>query len=166
MSAEPISAAPRIRPATPAPIPVAGALLLVVALGLVLLFTGLGLRTFVITSGSMGEAAPAGALVVTVRPDPALLVPGAIVTFRDDAGRLVTHRIVRRVADGGAVAVVVRGDANPAADPAAVPYGRIVGVVRLAVPGAGFVVAALRDPRVLLLLAGFVVLGRALRRSS
>lgn len=89
-----------------------------------LLFAHLtGLKVYRITSGSMSPTVPTGAVILTQRADAAeLLVGDVITTQRSAESRTVTHRIVE-ISEGEAgapVTVRLRGDANPAPDPA--PY--------------------------------------------
>nr|WP_272928699.1 signal peptidase I [Leucobacter luti] len=92
-------------------------------MGALLLAHLLGLRVYVITSGSMSPTVSEGALILTQRVDVSELAIGDVVTTqRSPESRTVTHRIVeigeREV--GGAAALRLQGDANPAPDPA--PY--------------------------------------------
>ncbi len=92
-----------------------------------------GWRPVVITGGSMAPALRSGDVVMMAEPDPDLLSQRALVTYLDDSGRRVTHRVFALTDDG----VITRGDANVTPDPAPVPPARIDGVGRLVVPFVG-----------------------------
>lgn len=87
----------------------------------------------VVESGSMTPAISPGDVVV-LRDAPATIPDGAIVSFRGDDGRLVTHRIAGRTADGS---YRTRGDANPTFDSEPVPAGDIIGIAAAVVPHIG-----------------------------
>ncbi|MEO7015327.1 MAG: signal peptidase I [Leifsonia sp.] len=100
-------------------------------------------------TGSMSPTIPAGS-VALVRQVPANQVHIGDVVTVDRPGELpITHRIVGIAqAANGAVALTLRGDANPQDDPA--PY--LVAHVRLvltSVPGAAPVIVAASNPIVL-----------------
>lgn len=110
---------------------------IVIGAGLVL-----GYRPVVITSGSMGAAAPQGAMAVAGPADS--IEVGDIVVMRRAGRATVTHRVVElQPGPDGTTLAVTRGDANAERD--AVPYrlGDDELVVRWVLPGAG---AAVRSP--------------------
>ncbi len=102
-----------------------------------------GYSAYVVTSGSMEPAIAVGSLVVAqgVRPEDVRVHDVVTYALRD---RLVTHRVREIVARDGHVAFVTRGDANDVVDPWLAEPDRDVGRVRVAVPLAGFVVAAIQ----------------------
>jgi signal peptidase I len=91
----------------------------------------------VVTSGSMSPAIRAGDLVFISPPEDGIVGQNSVVTFRDSAGELVTHRVFA-VEDGQ---VVTKGDANRVPDSAPVPIDRIEGVGRMVVPLIGLPIA-------------------------
>ncbi len=102
-----------------------------------------GYSAYVVTSGSMEPAIAVGSLVVAQGVRSEDVRAGDVVTYalRD---RLVTHRVQDIVARDGHIAFVTRGDANDVADPWLAEPVRDVGMVRVAFPLAGFVVAAVQ----------------------
>src|SRR5258706_1650354 len=100
----------------------------------------------VVVSGSMAPALPVGALVVVERTRLEDLVPGEIVTVRLKSGDLLTHRLGRVVGTNDGPALVLKGDANDAADPLPVPASSLVGEVAFSAPAIGFAFWALRQP--------------------
>ncbi|GAA1341186.1 S26 family signal peptidase [Arthrobacter roseus] len=116
---------------------VVGLLVLVAALG----YLG-GMRWFIISTPSMGEAAPVGTLIVTAPVDLADLEVGDIVTFRPPPApsQVYTHR-VEAAAEGGGLHT--RGDINGAADPWILHENDIVGEAQSVLPGVGWLIRAL-----------------------
>jgi len=85
---------------------------------------------------------------------------GQVITFREQPGSttLITHRIVAVRTIGGTVAYITKGDANNAADATPRPASDVVGLFRFAIPRGAYVLAALRQPKVIAMLLGSVVL--------
>ena len=128
----------------------------------------------VVRGSSMQPAISVGSAVIIDRADRAPLV-GAVATFRQASGDLVTHRIVGL--DGSKI--VTKGDANLARDVTERTAADLMGTVVVAVPYLGYVLYALRQPLVFFLLlvgtGGFLIAGelqaivreiRRLRRTS
>lgn len=114
-----------------------------------------GHELLVVRSGSMAPTIDVGALAVAREVDAGSVSPGDVVTVRDADGARITHRVVAVRAFGDRVALTLRGDANPAADPA--PYvADTVWVTRWTVPLLGYVVAVGTSP------PGMLVVGCAL----
>jgi signal peptidase I len=101
-------------------------------------------HSVVVTSGSMGPVIRAGDVLILQPHDGRQLAPGAVITFRQAEGRLVTHRIVGVNADG---TYQTRGDANAVVDSGAVPGDRIVGRAMILVPMIGLPRVWLTDGR-------------------
>lgn len=95
-----------------------------------------GMTPVLITSGSMRPHVSAGDVVVIHDGVDHPVETGSVITFRDPAGsgRLITHRVTDRNADGS---YETRGDANAAPDSTPVPPDHVVGVGRLLVPAGG-----------------------------
>lgn len=126
---------------------------LVVAIALVAFVAGY--RPVVITTGSMGPAAPEGSLIVAHQRAAQDAGVGDIIVMERTGAVTVTHRIVEVIElPDGRSAAVTRGDANPADDP--VPYplqGQVLVAVQV-VPVLGTVVGLLGHPSVSLLIIG------------
>ena len=96
----------------------------------------LGWQSNVVLTGSMEPLLRTGD-VVAYQPMPASRVqPGQIMLARDPVhpGHLLSHRFVRRLADGQ---MVTRGDANGHDDSTPVPESAVIGVARLDIPRVG-----------------------------
>ncbi len=120
-----------------AAIPALLALLLAVTLvGLRLL----GLRPYVILSGSMAPAYPVGALVY-VRPAGAESVStgDAIAFYMEDGQTVAVHRVIG--VDEAQACFSTKGDANAAPDAAPVGFARLIGKPVLCVPYLGYAAA-------------------------
>ena len=89
-----------------------------------------------ITSGSMEPGIRAGDVVVMGASEGVGLVPGTVVTFRDQAfeDRLTTHRITAAIDDGS---YVTKGDANPGPDSTPLTPDGVAGVPRVLVSTVG-----------------------------
>ena len=62
--------------------------------------------------GSMGLTVPSGSVLTVRRLYPALIRPGDIICFIDDAGRAVAHRVMSVRGVGEKALFEVRGDAQ------------------------------------------------------
>ena len=80
----------------------------------------LGYRPVVILTGSMGDTAPPGSLIVA-EPRPADTIDvGDIVVMRRPGEPLITHRVIEIETNGSSRFAITQGDANEAPD--AAPY--------------------------------------------
>lgn len=105
-----------------------------------------GITPLVFRSGSMSPTMPTGSLAIA-RAVPATQVsPGDVVSVTADNGDRVTHRVEKVAAvTGNSATLVLKGDDNDVAD--AKPYVvSDVDRVVVAVPYAGYLVAALSTP--------------------
>lgn len=100
-----------------------------------------GYRAFVVRTGSMAPAIPAGDLVID-RPLSGNLRAGDVITFQVSPTELVTHRVTSTGPEG----IRTKGDANTDPDVWTVPKRRIVGVVDAHVPNAGYLVVFMQQP--------------------
>jgi len=116
----------------------------------------LGWQLQAVLSGSMSPTYPVGSLLVVGQIDASDVRAGMPIVFEDplEPGRIVTHRVVAPVPDD-ASAFHTRGDANAAADPAAVPARLVRGRVLWSVSGLGTALDWLRWPNGFLLLVAF-----------
>lgn len=102
-------------------------LLLLAAIGLILsmgvVIGGLaaGYRPVVIQTGSMGETAPPGALVIARPVSADSVAVGDVLVMRPAGGPTVTHRVIEIETAGTARFAVTQGDANEAPDAAPFP---------------------------------------------
>jgi signal peptidase len=115
----------------------------------------------VVRGGSMEPTIHLGSAVVVDRSDRVPQV-GAIVTFNDPTGGIVTHRVVAV----GPSSFQTRGDANNSVDVTGRTSSDVIGTVRFSVPYLGYLLYVLEQPLVFLALlfgAGSAVIVGELR---
>ncbi len=116
-----------------------------------------------VLSGSMTPTIRTGDLIidnpVTLAQAGRLRV-GEIISVRESPGSpvIVTHRIVAVVRSGSTIAYITKGDANNAPDASPRPVADVIGVFSTAIPAGGYVLNALHQPVVPLLLFASVCL--------
>jgi signal peptidase I len=136
-----------------------------VALGVLMVVPALfGIQRYVIVSGSMTGTYDRGSVVFDDVVSVGALKEGDVITYRPPAGsgpnHLVTHRIAQITVDrNGNRTYRTKGDANTSADPwtFALP-GPSQARVRAHVPYVGYVIAALSDRHVRMLVIGLPAL--------
>jgi signal peptidase I len=96
-------------------------------------------RVYVVHTGSMNPSIPPKSAVI-VRAGAYRI--GQVISFITPEG-VVTHRLVRRNADG---TLVTRGDANRSDDPGSVRPSQVIGGVVAAPPTLGYWLVFLRNP--------------------
>lgn len=98
-------------------------------------------QSLVVQSGSMEPAIGTGAVVFVEEATVDSIEEGDVVTYTDDGGNFITHRVVTKYDAGGdSVRFETKGDANEDADPEAVYPRDVVGVVTFSIPLIGYVV--------------------------
>jgi len=118
------------------------ALLLVVASFVVQAFPGLVGADYALTvlSGSMEPAIGTGSIVFVVETPVEQIQENDVITYQDDGGNLVTHRVVEKHEAQTSVRFVTKGDANDNRDPEPVYRSDVVGIVLFSIPLLGYVV--------------------------
>ncbi len=114
--------------------------------GLSRIAPALGYPLIVIAGPSMTPTIPLGAVVIERTVPVDAIAIGDVVTVQMPNGIAITHRVVRLGAIAGATYLETRGDANDGPDPVVVPAGSVSGVVTLALPMVGFLLAYLAVP--------------------
>lgn len=110
---------------------------------------GLTYQAYIIQSGSMEPAIPAGSLIVDRAMLPDQYRVDDIVTYLDVSKqrKFITHRITEITQKAGGVKIFQsKGDANPNGDNGYRGIGSIVGKVVLVVPYLGFPISWLKTP--------------------
>jgi signal peptidase len=115
-------------------------------------------EALIVRSGSMEPTIATGGIVIVDRSARSPTI-GAIVSFREPDGSVVTHRVVGiKVGQ-----FVTRGDANRSDDALPRPATSVYGTVMLSVPLAGYVIYTLQQPPAFLILllgsGGLLVIG-------
>jgi signal peptidase len=128
----------------------------------------LGWQLQAVLSGSMSPTYPVGSLLVVGQINASDVRAGMPIVFEDplEPGRIVTHRVIGPVPED-ASAFRTRGDANAAADPAAIPARLVRGKVLWSVSVLGTMLDWLKWPTGFVLLVGVpgaILLASELRR--
>lgn len=128
-------------------------LLVTVVVALALLLAGgrlIGLRTFVVLSGSMEPLYPTGSLIYVKNIENTGSIPaGTVITYMISEDTVVTHRVVAAVPDGEDPTVVryrTKGDANEAEDGTLVHYRNVIGTPVFTIPGLGYLANYIQNP--------------------
>jgi signal peptidase I len=142
---------------------------LTACLAVVGVLLAMGFRPLVVRSGSMEPAINTGDLIFTRMIEAGQAEVGDVVTFKDPSrsGDLVTHRVVNVDPRQSSLSFRTQGDANTGHEEWTVKGDGQIGRYAFRVPGAGYVLSSVSDPRVrLFLLIGgaALVTGVLLRR--
>ncbi len=97
-----------------------------------------GYRPFLVQSGSMEPAIMTGDIIV-VKNQPDYEI-NDVITFSNNSGRIVTHRIVA-VDRNKLQKFNTKGDANRSGDEDAISDNQVIGKVKLVIPRLGYLVA-------------------------
>ena len=121
----------------------------------------IGLKPYVVLSGSMEPIYHVGSLIYVREVDPFELEAGDVITFMLDEDTVVTHRVVEVVPDEDDPTVVrfkTKGDANEAADGSPVHYKNVLGTPVLTLPYMGYVSNFIQNPPGMYIAMAVVVL--------
>lgn len=123
------------------------ALFLVLLLSLFTMITSrtdklLGLRSFVVLSGSMEPKLPVGSMIFVSPHWP--YQKGDIVAFENNSGATVTHRIIEKLNQGSVIGFRMQGDVNENADAEIISEHQVLGKQFFMVPYIGFFISYLR----------------------
>ena len=102
-----------------------------------------GLGTFIVTGGSMEPSIHKGSLVLVQPVSPSEVTVGDVITF-DQYDQTTTHRVITITDSPQGPVFATKGDANVVADPADKTFPGKVGIVRSALPIAGYVAASMQ----------------------
>ena len=102
-----------------------------------------GLGTFIVTGGSMEPSIQKGSLVLVQPVAPSEIVVGDVITF-EHYDQTTTHRVITITQGAQRLIFSTKGDANIVADPEDKTFAGQVGIVRGALPIAGYVAASLQ----------------------
>jgi signal peptidase I len=120
--------------------------------------TAFGHPLLTVLSGSMAPAIKTGDLIIDDSLSPgqsSRLRRGQIISFEATPGStlIITHRIVARVVADGKVFYRTKGDANDAPDAQLRPASDVIGLYAASIPRGGYVLSALHQPLVPIMLA-------------
>ena len=118
-----------------------------------------GYRPVVIKTGSMGDTAPPGSLVIAAPKSGDAIDVGDVVVMRRPGATPVTHRVIELETAGTGRFAVTQGDANEAPDASPYPLGGDDELVaRWIVPGLGGRLETVFQPGVSLAILAIAVL--------
>ena len=109
----------------------------------------IGLKPFVVLSGSMEPDYPTGSLIYVRETDPFTLQPHDVITFMVNETTVATHRVVGIVPDEEDPSVIrfrTKGDANDFEDGTLVHYKNVIGSPVFVVPLLGYVSSYISHP--------------------
>ena len=136
-------------------------LLAVLAVLLVLSSFNVGVRAYVVSSGSMSPALSTGSLVFVTSEK--AYKPGDVITFKGTSkNEYITHRIVKVEEDSKGIRYVTKGDANEISDIDPVPVDKVVGRVVFNIPRFGYLISFLRTKVGLILFVAAIAMTIAL----
>ena len=120
------------------------------------LFEIIGYRSYTVLSGSMEPEFYPGDMVITQHKNKADIQINDVVTFRDNEGVIITHRIMEKTPEG----YITKGDNNNVEDADILTEDNIIGEVKFSIPKIGYIMNFLSKPMVvaveMFLLAGFI----------
>lgn len=120
------------------------------------LFEIIGYRSYTVLSGSMEPEFYPGDIVITKHKNKTDIKINDIVTYRDNDGVIITHRIIEETPDG----YITKGDNNNVEDADILTKENIIGEVKFSIPKIGYVMDFLSKPMVIaaemILLAVFI----------
>ena len=120
------------------------------------LFEIIGYRSYTVLSGSMEPEFYPGDMVITQHKSKADIQINDVVTFRDNEGVIITHRIMEKTPEG----YITKGDNNNVEDADILTEDNIIGEVKFSIPKIGYIMNFLSKPMVvaveMFLLAGFI----------
>ena len=121
------------------------------------LFEIIGYRSYTVLSGSMEPEFYPGDMVITKHKNKSDIQINDIVTYRDNEGVIITHRIIEEIPKG----YITKGDNNNVEDAEILTTDNIIGEVKFSIPKLGYVINFLSKPMVIavemFLLAGFIL---------
>ncbi len=129
-------------------------LVIVVMVGVVIGGLAAGYRPVVILTGSMGDTAPPGSLIVAAPVDAEVIGPGEILVMRRQGAATVTHRVLEVESNGAGRFAITQGDANEVPDATPYPLDGEQLVGRWVVPRAGRWIQTIFQPGLVLVLVG------------
>lgn len=120
------------------------------------MFKLIGFRSYTVLSGSMEPKFYPGDMVITQHKDKADIKVNDIVTYRDNEGVIITHRIIEETDEG----YITKGDNNNVNDTEILKEENIIGEVKFSIPKVGYIMNLLANPKVIavemILLAVFI----------
>ena len=109
------------------------------------LFETIGYRSYTVLSGSMEPKFYPGDVVITKHKNKTDIKINDIVTYKDNDGVIITHRIIEETPDG----YITKGDNNNVEDADILTKENIIGEVKFSIPKLGYLSDFLSKPMVI-----------------
>ncbi|MBN2168093.1 MAG: signal peptidase I [Actinobacteria bacterium] len=115
------------------------AVIVLLVLTLILSAFNIGVRAFVVSSGSMSPSIHTGDLVFVRKCG--VYKKGETITFVDSNNKYITHRVYEVEEENGKNVYITKGDANEIADGSPVNMKNVMGKVVFRIPYIGVLIA-------------------------
>ncbi len=119
----------------------------------------LGIKPFIVLSGSMEPEIHKGDIILTKIVDPETLRVDDVIAFRDAENTVTTHRIIDIVEESGVEYFITKGDNNSTQDRNLVEKSDVEGIYIMRIPGIGSMMQNLSQPTtIMVLVVGITVI--------
>lgn len=105
-----------------------------------------GFRSYIVLSGSMEPCLQVGDMVVSRQVGGEQIETGDIITFEDENGAIITHRVTDLIIKDGKRYYQTKGDHNNAKDTGLIPIDNIKGKYIFKIDGAGKIITKAATP--------------------
>ncbi len=105
-----------------------------------------GFKPLTVLSNSMYPELEAGDMIFAKELDPTEVKTGDVITFTENDGRIVTHRVVKVITENGENAFQTKGDNNNVVDQGFVSSNQLLGTMEFNIPNAGHVAKFAASP--------------------
>jgi len=113
----------------------------------------LGIKPFIVVTGSMEGTIDGGDLIITKVVEPEALEVGDIIAYSIDTS-VITHRIIEETQVDGQPAFITKGDANNIEDQDPVTFDQIESIYLFRIAGLGNVAMFMQTPVGMLVFIG------------
>ena len=118
-----------------------------------------GYQPLTVLSNSMNPIFETGDMLFVKKVDAANIKVDDIITFKENGGSLITHRVVEVLRDSGEISFATKGDNNNRIDEELVMAGSVLGKQSFFIPKAGYLVKSIQSPLGMVLLVILPTLG-------
>lgn len=111
----------------------------------------------IVLTGSMEPTISSGDLIICKQIDTTKVRKGDVITFFDPEGNgtsVLTHRVVEVIQDGNTLSFKTKGDANNTEDAKPVQAGKVIGIYKTKISGAGNIAMFMQTPVGLVVCVG------------
>jgi len=116
----------------------------------------MGIKPFIVITGSMEGTIDGGDLVITKVIDPKILKAGDIISYKIEES-VITHRIIEMTEVDGEPAFITKGDANNTEDQQPVTYDQVESIYQFRIAGMGNLAMFMQTPTGMLVFIGIPV---------